>query len=160
LKKLDLGQSLGIIANAGVLIGILLLVYELNQNSDLMRAQIHQSRADAYVSLFEDRADAEYLVPALEKVRVAGGWGNPSALDQLTDDELARVRWYLGARRGDYENLYYQYQQGFLDEEYYQTAVVNGIATFAPWWEKLEFNGGTVRPSFRAEVERIVAVYE
>ncbi len=152
-----LTRWLTLTANLGVIVGLALLIFELSQNSDLMRAQIHQSRADAYVSLFEDRADAEYLVPALEKVRAAGGWGNPSALDQLTDDELARVRWYLGARRGDYQNLHYQYQQGFLDEEYYLSSVVNGIVTFAPWWENLNFNGGSVRPSFRAEIERIMA---
>jgi hypothetical protein len=156
LKKLDLGQTLQLLGNAGVIIGILLLVYELNQNGDLVRAQIHQSRADAYVSLMEDRSNSERLVSALEKISAAGGFDNPAALDQLTDEEAARVRWYLQGRQIDYDNLYYQYQQGYLDEEYYRYHVVPGIGTFAPWWEKFRDGGGR-RPSFEAEIDRILA---
>ena len=150
-----LTRWLTLTANLGIIVGLALLIIELDQNSDLMTAQINQSRADAYVSLFEDRSDSQYLVPALEKVRAAGGWGDPSAMDKLTDDEVARVRWYLGARRGDYENLYYQYANGYLDEEFYVHNVVGGIATFAPWWER--FGGAPIRPSFAAEIERIMA---
>ena len=157
MKKLELGQTLQLLGNLGVIVGILLLVYELNQNSDLVGAQIHQSRADAYVSLMEDRSNSERLVPALEKVFAAGGFGDTSAMDQLTDEEAARVRWYLQGRLIDYDNLYYQYQQGYLDEEYYRFDVVNGIALFAPWWEKLDLRGGGRRPSFEAEIRRIIS---
>jgi hypothetical protein len=39
MKKLDLAQTLQLVGNAGVIIGILLLVYELAQNREMMRAQ-------------------------------------------------------------------------------------------------------------------------
>ena len=39
MKKIDLGQTLGILANVGVVFGILLLAYELNQNRQMMEAQ-------------------------------------------------------------------------------------------------------------------------
>lgn len=42
MKKLDMGQSLGILANVGVLFGILLLVYELNQNRQMMEAAVRR----------------------------------------------------------------------------------------------------------------------
>lgn len=60
-------------ANLGVVFGFILLILELNQNSDLVSAQIHQSRSDAQVSRMEGRTDTEYLVPAMQKIRAAGG---------------------------------------------------------------------------------------
>ena len=55
-------------ANVGVMIGLILLVIELNQNSSLVRAQIHQARSDNYVSNMIALADTENLLPAYEKL--------------------------------------------------------------------------------------------
>ena len=44
LKKLDLGQSLTLLANVGVIGGILLLAYELRQNNNLMAAEARFNR--------------------------------------------------------------------------------------------------------------------
>ena len=51
-------------ANIGVLIGLVLLLIELDQNSDLVRAQIHQARSDAHVWMKQESADSEFLLPA------------------------------------------------------------------------------------------------
>ena len=144
-------------ANIGVVIGLILLLVEIDQNSDLVRAQIHQARADAQVSRMDGRSDSEHLVPALQKVRAAGGFHDLSSMDQLTQNEVARLSWYLRSRHTDYDNLFYQYQQGYLDEEYYQHTVVNSIARFAPWWEQLSIFDKIRRPSFDAEIKRILA---
>ena len=39
MKKLDLGQTLGILANIGVIAGIIFLAFELRQNNQLLVAQ-------------------------------------------------------------------------------------------------------------------------
>ena len=39
MKRLDSGQTLQLSGNLGVIVGILLLVYELNQSRDMMMAQ-------------------------------------------------------------------------------------------------------------------------
>ena len=39
LKKLDLGQSIGILANVGVIAGIVFLGLELRQHNELMEAE-------------------------------------------------------------------------------------------------------------------------
>jgi len=44
--------------NVGVVIGLILLLVELDQNSDLVRAQIHQARSDTQVSGLEDASRA------------------------------------------------------------------------------------------------------
>ena len=39
MKKIDLGQAITILANLGVIGGILLLAYELRQNNELIAAE-------------------------------------------------------------------------------------------------------------------------
>jgi hypothetical protein len=48
MKKIDLGQTVAILANVGVLAGILLLVYELNQTRELAQAQFEVDRDTAF----------------------------------------------------------------------------------------------------------------
>ena len=51
--------------------------------------------------------------------------------------------------------MYFQYQQGFLDEEYYQDSFRERVARLAPTWKALGITGG--RRSFGAEIERLLA---
>ena len=51
MKKISLGQTLGILANLGVIAGILLLTYELNQNRQMMQSQTRNAIADTLVHL-------------------------------------------------------------------------------------------------------------
>ncbi len=142
-------------ANIGVVFGLILLLVELDQNSDLVRAQIHQARADAAVARTEARADTEHLAPLLEKIVLFGGFENLSSTDELTPEELYRLRVFLQSRHQDYDNLFYQYQQGHIDEEYYQSLVSNAIKLFSPWWDKLGVFENSRRPSFDAEIRRL-----
>ncbi len=151
----NVNKWLTLSANIGVVFGLILLLIELDQNNDLVRAQIHQARSDTQVSRLEDRADTEHLAPLLEKMQLSGGFENLSSIDELTPEELFRFRVFLQARHQDYDNLFYQYQQGYLDEEYYQFGVSNAIRLFSPWWDKLGVFENSRRPSFNAEIRRI-----
>ena len=68
MKKISLGKLLGLLANLGVIIGILLLVLELGQNRDMMRAQIRNELArslpDFLGLLIDNRELADLLVRA------------------------------------------------------------------------------------------------
>jgi len=147
---------LSLLANVGVVIGLALLIFEIRQNSDLVRIQIHQARSDAWVAERQDLADSEFLLPALEKLRAAGGRADISALDVLDPLEAARVYRYMQSRAGDYDNLYYQYRQGYLDEEFYRSRVEASIRRLTPTWLALGVLD-TMTPSFKAEVERLAA---
>ena len=140
-------------ANVGVMIGLILLVIELNQNSSLVRAQIHQARSDNYVSNMIALADTENLLPAYEKL-INAGVLNAAALDTLDSIERARVRRYAQARLGGYDNLFYQYRLGYLDDEFYQSRVVVSIGRMTPLWEEFGLLKG-ITPSFAAEIKRI-----
>ena len=143
-------------ANIGVVIGLMLLIFELNQNSDLVRAQIHQARSDTWVSNRVDFADSEFLLHAYDKFIKAGGPLDPTAIDRLNPTESARVSRYAQALMGDYDNLYYQFQQGYLDENYYRSRVEMGIKRWAPIW-KLSVFLENMTPGFQEEVERLTS---
>ena len=150
----NMSKWLTLLANVGVVIGLALLIFEIRQNSELVRAQIHQSRSDAWVATRQDFADSEFLLPANEKFLAAGGLKDPSALGALDPIEARRVFRYMQSRAGDYDNLYYQYRQGYLDEEFYRTRIEVSIKMLAPTWLA---HGvlNNMSDSFKAEVERV-----
>ena len=81
-----------------------------------------------------------------------------NAMDSLTPIEAARIKLSMEAAHQDYDNLFYQYQHGYLDEEYYQYRVVPTMRELAPWWKKLDvFESGGRRPSFDAEIKRLMS---
>ena len=57
-----------VVATGGVILGMAFLIYELRQNSDLMRVQIRQARADAAMSNNEQLFNSEYLPSILLKI--------------------------------------------------------------------------------------------
>lgn len=159
-EKINSWVTLG--ANLGVLIGLIVLIVELGQNSDLVRAQIHQARADNFVAHRISVADSELLLPAMVKFNNAGGPNDVSALLKLDPIERARIRRYYGAMLTGYDNLYFQYRNGLLDEDFYSVRVVNTVRRITPLWSELGLiNLGAENPrvtkSFATEIERITA---
>jgi hypothetical protein len=153
-NRLNSWLTLG--ANIGVLIGIALLLIELDQNNDLLRAQVHQSRADAHVGHRLNDVESEKLTAIRMKLAENGYSQDVTSVEVLTPEELFRFRDYKAARYTDLDNLFYQYQQGYLDEEYYHYRVVCAIRRNEPYWQKLGIFRTNSRPTFRAEIERIM----
>ena len=61
MKKLDLGQTVGILANLGVIAGILFLAIELRQNNQLLRVEAIGTVLEAQMSRSELIAENEGL---------------------------------------------------------------------------------------------------
>ena len=150
----QINKWLTLSANVGVVIGLILLIVELKQNSELVRAQIHQARSDNYVAVVVEMADSEYLLPAWEKILDAEGSINPSALETLDSVDRARIRRYAQARMGGYDNMFYQFKHGYIDEEFYHSRIESSIKRMTPLWEELGLSG-SMTPGFSAEVKRI-----
>jgi len=49
MKKIELGQTISILANLGVIAGIVFLGLELQQNNTLLNAQIRAARAQVRI---------------------------------------------------------------------------------------------------------------
>jgi hypothetical protein len=107
LKKLEAGQALQLLGNFGVIVGILLLVYELNQNRDLMMAQTRNELSQGIVEMLLTLSDDE---------ESASVWSRGSQGDELAERELARYLLMANAEARYQENVHYQYRQGLYDE--------------------------------------------
>ena len=144
-------------ANVGVLIGIGLLIVELNQNSESMQIQIEQSRSESYVEWRRERASNDALAALDAKLEILGARGFSEVYEDLEPIERSRVRSIMAARFYDYENVFSQYERGFVSDEYWQERAVPLICTMAPFWKTIwgeDFLAG--RRAFKEEIERIL----
>ncbi len=91
--------------NVGVVLGLIFLAVEISQNSDLMRIQISQSRADAAMAFNESVSNSDYLPEILLKVE---------ANEELSAEEALRYEnWFRAANRTQ-DNVLQQYNAGML----------------------------------------------
>lgn len=103
--KLNSWLTLG--ANIGVVIGLGLLIYEINQNTKMMQAQINQQRTDTAMSEQQAVYNSDY-VPAID-VKISNG-------EQLSDEELIRYEHVFRAFNRNMDNQLWQYNNGYLGE--------------------------------------------
>ena len=149
MKKIDLGRTITIVANVGVIAGIVFLGYELRQTQIAMQSQAFQARAlDALAWDLEIARDEN-----LRKIQyqLDSGEFDPSS---LTEAERQIAFYLLDAARLDVDNEHYQYENGFLDPGFYNGVTVPMIRDYAPIWR--DFGIGEGRPEFRREVDRIL----
>ena len=86
MKRIDLGTAMTLVANVGVIGGILLLAYELRQNNELMSAEARQVRTSMVVDSW--RFSAEHGDLAEIRGREKNG-------EEVTDVERRRVDDYV-----------------------------------------------------------------
>ena len=143
-------------ANLGVLIGLILLIVEIDQNSDLVRAQIEQGRSESYVAWLRQSATNDNILALYVKMDVLEG-SFSERFEQLEPIERIRYQQILEARFYDYENLYSQYAEGFFGQSYWEQRIVPSIAEWARRWNVvIPPDGPGGRKEFKDEVRRIL----
>ena len=153
-----LGEFVGAIA---VVVTLIYLAVQIRQNTSAMEeskrlalAQTYQMRADALQEMLVEAADSQYIGPILTKLTGAGYPEKVASLNELTVEERGRFRQWQIAQQTHWDNLFYQYQQGFLDDEYYQDSFRERVKRLGPIWKALGMTGS--RRSFDAEVEQLM----
>jgi hypothetical protein len=114
-----LNRWLALAANFGVLIGLILLVYEVRQNSDLMRAQISMERTNTNMQILADFANGGELIPIDVKLREEVK-GFPKALGwsaNLSTEERRRYEFWMFVRLVELNNDWFQCTEGFVPAE-------------------------------------------
>ena len=164
-----LGEFLGSI---GVIATLIYLAAQIRQNTRtseqgqrIAMAQAYQSRAALIEDAQRQLADSPYLPEIRVKV-------NESGIGSLSAEELERFRAWNQAGRVRLDNIHYQYEQGLIDDEYYNNSFKNVIRRAAPIWRELgvwsqqegsradRSDAPVVRPTFGAAIERILSESE
>ena len=153
-----LGELLGAI---GVIITLAYLAVQIRQNTRSMNeakqlalAQAYQMRADALQGMLVQAACSDTLGPLIVKLTALGYPTDLSSLSQISDEERGIFKQWQIAQQTHWDNMFYQYQQGFIDPEYYENEFRVRVRRLAPVWQEMGLLGG--RPSFRSEIESIL----
>ena len=142
-KWKDAAEFVALVAVVGTLIA---LVVELRQTQDALRAQTYQDRAFDAINTHLEQAKNPHLTAVFR---------DTFDRNNLSPEEYTVALNILFVYMIDKDNEHFQYQSGFLDEEYYKKDTVRGIAMLAPIWR--DFGLIESREEFRTEVERILS---
>jgi len=140
-------EWLSLIANIGVVIGIFVLVAEVNHASKLAEVGAYQTRMKDIQELNLQLALSETLADILNKSDADG-------VAALTPGEFSRAQsWYATILRG-MQGQYYQYQQGFLERESIDRTLDDIAGGIYEKWEKFGLLKRIEIPEWRAEIQR------
>ncbi len=103
----NVNKWLTLSANIGVVLGLVLLIVEIGQNTEMMQAQINQMRADSAMNYQYAYFNSEYLPAIREKI---------SSGSELSREEVRRYRSYIRAFNRSQDNNLWQYNQGYLGD--------------------------------------------
>jgi hypothetical protein len=154
-----LGEFVGAVA---VVVTLVYLAVQIRQSNEAMRenrrlalAQTYQMRADALQDMLVRAAESQHIAPIITKLTGLGYPEDVGSLEELTPVERGRFRLWQIAQQTHWDNLFFQYQQGYLDEEYYRDSFRVRVRRLTPVWTALNVGGS--RASFDAEMERLLA---
>ena len=134
-EKVNTCLSLG--ANIGVVIGLGIVIFEINQNTEMMQSQINQSRTDTAISEQQAVYNSDYI-PALV-VKTDKG-------EQLSDEESVRFAAYFRAYNRNMDNQFWQYNQGLLGDNIPRSIqgasreVIAGNSYGLKYWDRQKFS--------------------
>lgn len=117
----------------------------LDESRRLARAQTYQARASTSYRAYMATADSGGMAPILVKYAESGFEAlAPVEQERLRQRALAMAIWF--------DNMLYQYEQGYLDPEFYESTIRPTLRRNAQLWRDA---GTGFRPSFRRELEEI-----
>lgn len=131
MKKIELGQTIQILANIGVIAGIVFLAFELHQNNEQLELQSYQSWVTANLEL-NMAASEEGRSRTLRE-------GNIDSANLTHENFISFAMWYMGvmqmAQAADYPH-----RSGTLDEQLWESEMsrVAGMLDLPgvrQWWD-------------------------
>ncbi len=154
-----LGEFLGSFAVLATLVYLSVQIKQntrsMDESKKLALAQTYQMRADALQMMLVSAADSDHIGRIITDLTNNGYPEDIAALDELSTEDRGRFRQWQIAQQTHWDNMFFQYQQGFIDEEYYQDAFRERVRRLAPSWKALGLSSG--RQSFNEEIQDILA---
>jgi DNA-binding transcriptional regulator YiaG len=132
------------------LIGIILLVVELSQNRDMIRAQTRNEISQQLSNRLLSVATNSQLASVIRRARDD---------EKLTEDEFTQIYLYQIANLRDWENIHYQYRHGTFDEQEFdaeKTAWRSVIEDNKTFQGVFCYTRSNYSPEFVAELESVL----
>jgi hypothetical protein len=149
MKKINLGQTIGIVANIGVLVGLLLLVFELQQSREMMEAQTRHAVSQGIVDQLGELASNADLADLQHRAQC--GKLNSSL-------EERRFRSFVNSRLRYWEDVHYQYRRGLYAESEFlaQTQAWRAFLRFSAVSENWKVMKGGFAPEFVEHIDALI----
>ena len=142
-----LSEWLSLVANFGVVVGLFLLIAELNHSSQLAEVEAYQTRTRDIQELNLQLALSDSLAGIFVKL-------DSSGTKALTPEEFRRAQaWYAAIMRG-MQGQFYQYQQGFLERESIDRTLDDIAGGIYERWVEFELLDGIENKQWLEEINR------
>ena len=160
----NLGNFVGAIGVVGSLIYLVIQVRQNREATDANTRALEENRRLALAQTYQQRSaalqeTALFVAGSAEMCDILARIGDLVAPDpdpvtafaRLSPVEQRRLQAYLNAHRIRLDNLVYQYEQGFLPDDYYTSGVKGPLRMLAPWWKAVGLPP-VIRAGFTAAV--------
>ena len=146
---------LSTLTNVGVLIGVILLIVELDQNADLTRAEIHAMRAEAKAERQMSLANSGEIARIFQTAFAAGFPKNPDALSALTAEDRFRAATFVEGLKEAVANWHFQCQRRMLDEELCEAGYTAQARNLVPLLYGMDIGISNMRSSFVDDIRKL-----
>ena len=148
MKKLDFGQTITILANLGVVAGILFLAFEIQQNNTLLESQARDARTDVRRGAYQLQIENPELNRIINQNRNGG---------HLNEEEQELLNAYFDYILSGFQQGYGDYQSGLIELTEMQNLVSGIVFDRAPgleeYWQSAKLRH---HPEFAAWVDQII----
>ena len=137
-------------ANIAVLAGIALLIVELDQNHDTVRAQTRNEISQGELMLLSSMSSNKELAELLIRAGQGGELSDAERLMVTTQSESAFRLW---------QNVHYQGRNGLYDDEEFAKHVdtMRSVLSHSPWLVEYWCNNRRLYPAkFLAEIDGLI----
>ncbi len=143
----DVAELIGISA---IVASLVFVGLELRQTQTALMASTFQARSFDAMNAQRGLADSEYIGPIIAKIDL----DNEQSLESLSSEELWRLQRHVVSRMIEFDNEYYQYQSGYLDDKYFEGHFKPALKRWATRWRQLGMT--EFRPEFRKLVDELL----
>ncbi len=148
MKLSNINEWLTLVANLGVLAGIAFLAIEIQQNTNMTRAQTRDSLTEKQMGFYE---------LAINDIQFAEVYATNTGF--YTAPEDMQFELFLRSQFRMWENEWYQYRQGLFEEEEFVPRMITwGVLLrndkYLDFWRRF---GDQHAPDFREQIESIIS---
>jgi hypothetical protein len=150
MRSIDWKFSMELVGIAAIVLSLVLVAYELRQNTTIMRAQTRDAMTEKQMMFTDWVSTNRYTAEVL----TMSGQGK---LEPGTPEALSFEFFAQGVIR-EWENSYYQYEQGLFDPEEFAPRINRWrqIVSLRPMREYWERSHNQFSPRFRDEINNIL----